>query len=404
MSSRRTLARIAATTAVAVCLSAGVAEASRNPGAVFLLIWPTARTTALAGAMTGLADDQDAACWNPGGLGFQQSLGGCLSGGSWLPGLYPGMYYTYASAGYGTVGILPGGRNLNVGLDYIYLTTGETDVVDEHGNFLGRYTTYDRAIGLHAGAQVTQQLGVGTNVKFIQSYLVPDWIWQMMPELGIDAGGTGNDVAVDLGALYQPAKYAGIGLTLVNIGPNIAYTSSGETDPLPLVLRIGGCLTPLDDQLFRVRVLLEADKILVGAFYDTTNTKPFGRKLNEELRDAWKSVAFEATFLQLFAIRAGYFEDLTGQRGGIVMRNRDGNTYHYGLGDVLTRRNLGVCRSIGVCWGIAFCYKDHVRLDVSSDAAIYDFPTSNTKVSLTVNDVVGMYEDLTSGRLLDWMP
>src|SRR5512138_925327 len=115
MSGRRTLARIAAFTAAAVCLSAGVVRASWNPGAMFLLVWPTARSTALAGAMTGLADDPDAACFNPGGLGFQQSLGGCLSGGKWLPGLYPGMYYTYASAGFGNDEILPGGRNLNVG-------------------------------------------------------------------------------------------------------------------------------------------------------------------------------------------------------------------------------------------------------------------------------------------------
>jgi hypothetical protein len=403
MLSRHALTRIAAAAAIAVCLSAGISEASRNPGATFLLIWPTARSTALAGAVTGLADDQDAAWCNPGGLGFQQSFGGCLSGGSWLPGLYPGMYYTYASAGLGTVGMLPGGKNLNVGINYTYLTTGETDVVNEHGDFLGRFRTYEMAVGLHAGAQVTSQLGVGANLKYIHSSLAPDWYWEWESGMGIDFGGTADDAAADIGALYQPAEYAGIGLSLANIGPNIAYYGSGESDPLPLMLRIGGCLTPLDNPLFRLRALLETDKIMVGVFSDTTHTKTFGRKLNEELRDAWKSVAVEATLVQFFAVRLGYFEDLTGQRGGIVLE-KEGQTYHYGLGDVLTRRNLGTYRYAGICWGIALCYKDYARLEVADDSKIYDFPTTNTKVALVVNDVVGMYEDLTAGRSLGCMP
>jgi hypothetical protein len=353
--------------------------------------------------MTGLADDQDAAFWNPGGLGFQPSFGGCLSGGSWLPGLFPGMYYTYASAGFGTVGILPGGRNLNVGIDHTYFTTGETDVLDEHGNFLGRYRTYDREIGLHAGAQVTSQLGVGMNLKYIYSFDVPLWVWKSFPEPGIDAGGTGSDVAVDIGALYLPRTDLSVGLTVANLGPDIAYKESGESDPLPLMLRIGGCLTPLNDPLFRVRGLLEVDKILVGVFYDSAHTKTFGRKLNEELRDAWKSLAVEATALQLFTFRVGYFEDLTGQRGGIVME-KDGQTYHYGLGDVLTRRGLGSYRSAGICWGAALCYKDYARIEVSDDSRIYDFPTTNAKVALVVNDIVGMWTDLTSDRPLGCMP
>jgi len=353
--------------------------------------------------VTGLADDPDAAWCNPGGLGLQQSFGGCLSGGNWLSGLYPGMYYTYANAGYSTVGILPGGRNLNVGMDYTYLTTGETDVVNEHGEFLGRFRTYEMAVGLHAGAQVTSHLGVGANLKYIHFSLGPDWYWGWENGLGIDFGGTADDVAADIGALYRPARYAGIGLTLANIGPDIAYSGTGESDPLPLMLRIGGCLTPLDNPLFRIRALLETDKILVGMFYDTTHTKTFGRKLDEELRDAWKSAAVEATLVQFFAVRLGYFEDLAGQRGGIVMV-KDGQTYHYGLGDLLTRRGLGSYRSAGICWGLALCYKDYVRLEVSDDSRIYDFPTTNTKVTLTVNDVVGIWTELTSGRLLDCMP
>ena len=38
-------------------------------GAGLLTVWPTARSTALAGALTASADDADAPFFNPGGLG-----------------------------------------------------------------------------------------------------------------------------------------------------------------------------------------------------------------------------------------------------------------------------------------------------------------------------------------------
>jgi S1-C subfamily serine protease len=347
--------------------------------------------------MAGLADDADAAYWNAGGLAFQHGLGGCWSGGTWLPGLYPGMSYTYASAGYGSVGILPGGRNLNIGIDYTYFTTGETDIVDEHGNFVGRYSSYRRAVALHAGGQVTPPLGVGMNLKYIRSYLVPDWVWKSMPELGIDAGGSGDDGAVDVGVLYRPRSSLSAGVTLANLGPSIAYTESDVSDPLPLTLRVGAGWTPLSTTLFRIRGLLEADKLLVGAFYDSTRAKPFGQKLQEELKDVWKSAAVEATVLQVFTVRAGYFEDLSGQRGGLVME-KEGQTYHYGLGDVLSRRGLGRLKSVGLCWGLGLGWKDYLHLDVSSDAAVYDFPTENVKLTLVSNDAAGLIAEI--GKVL----
>jgi len=380
-----------------------ILRASQNPGAVFLMIWPTARSTGLAGAMTALADEQDAAYWNPGGLGFQRSLGATVTGAPWLPGLYPGMFYGYASGGFGIGEPFGQGSNLNLGANVTYLTTGETDVVNERGEFLGRYTTWDAAFGIHGGLALSDKLGLGANLKYVHSFLVPEWVWKVMPELGIEAGGTGRSVAIDAGALYKPWRFLNVGVTLANLGPNISYTSSGESDPLPATLRLGLCFTPIDDPLLRVRGLVEFDKILVGMFYDTTGTKSSGRLWNEEMRDAWKSAAFEATVLQLVSARVGYFEDLTGQRGGFVME-KEGQTYHYGLGDLLTRNDLGTPKSIGLCLGLGIGYKDYARLEVSSDALIYDFKTDNWKLALTLNDLGGLMRDLSRGMSFDWLP
>lgn len=360
---------------LAVALLIGVASASQNPGAVFLMIWPAARPTALGGAFTAIADDASSVYYNQGGMAFLDGTHATLMHCNWLPGLYQGMYYEYAGVthqikGYG-----------NVGANIVYLTTGETDVVNERGEFLGRYTTFDVAVAGGYGYPVLPNLGVGIGAKFIYSFLVPEWVWKVMPELGIEQGGTGITWAVDAGALYKPFDFLNVGLALTNIGPNISYTSSGESDPLPRMLRLGVAYSPVNTKVVKVTVAPELTKILVGMFYDTTGTKPFSRKLQEELRDAWKSIGVEASFINLLHARVGYFEDLTGQRGGIVLE-KESQTYHYGLGDVLTRKNLGKFKSIGLCFGAGVEFA-RFKFDLSVDQLIYDFPTSNYKFSFS---------------------
>ena len=79
------------TTVLFLVLLVSATFARPQPGIPFLLIWPTARSTALAGAMTGLADDPDAAFFNPAGLAFQSGTGATVDYGHWLPDIYPGI-------------------------------------------------------------------------------------------------------------------------------------------------------------------------------------------------------------------------------------------------------------------------------------------------------------------------
>jgi hypothetical protein len=133
-------------------------------------------------------------------------------------------------------------------------------------------------------------------------------------------------------------------------------------------------------------------------FSDSMNTIPFGQELLRELDGAWKALAVEVTALRLLAVRIGYFEDRDWQRGGLVFRRYD-MTRHYTLYDLLTRRELGRLESVGLCWGFGVGYKDYFRIDVSSDAAIYDFPTRNWKLSLVANDIVGGIRELGQGHV-----
>lgn len=353
----------------------GTALASQNPGAVFLMIWPGARPTAMAGAFTSIADDASAMYYNPGGLGFLEGTHITVQHANWLPGLYEGMYYENLGV---THRIQSSGT---VGFNAIYLTTGETEVVNERGEFLGRYTTFDLTPGFYYGYPILPKVGVGIGAKLIYSFLVPDWVWKVMPELGIEQGGTGLTWAVDAGVLYKPFSFLNFGAAIANIGPNISYTSSGESDPLPRMLRLGFTYYPVQSGIVKVGITPEVTKILVGMFYDPEGEKSFSRMLREELRGTWKSLGIEAGFANLVFARVGYFEDLDGQRGGITLE-KDGTSRHYGLGDLLTRRNLGDFRTIGLTFGGGLEYA-RFKFDISVDQMIYDFPTSNYKFSLS---------------------
>ncbi|MGQ9678429.1 MAG: PorV/PorQ family protein [bacterium] len=351
--------------------------ASQNPGAVFLLIWPAARPTALAGAFTTISDDASSVYYNPGGLAFLNGTYATLMHCNWLPGLWPGMYYEYLGVAHDLK------ERGTAGLNVIYLTTGETDVINERGEFLGRYTTFDVSPALAYGFPVLANLGVGLSAKLIYSFLVPEWVWKVMPELGIERGGTGISWAFDAGVLYKPFDFLSLGMALANLGPNISYTSSGESDPLPRMLRVGLAYYPLKSQMFTISITPEISKIIVGVFSDST--KSFFEQLSSEWRDAWKSLGVEAgAYLGNVAgfLRMGYFEDITGQRGGIVFEREGQGTYHYPLWDVLTRRGLGNFKSLGLTLGGGIRFQ-RFQFDLGVDQFIYDFPTSNYKFSFS---------------------
>jgi len=350
-----------------------------NPGAVFLMIWPGARPTALGGAFTALADDATCTYYNVGGLGFLNSTEVTLQHASWLPGLAPegvDMYYEFLGA---TRSLKQKGT---VGLNIIYLTTGKTDVINERGEYLGEYTTFDIAATTGYGFKVIPKLSAGVSFKFIYSFLVPDWVFKAMPELGIDAGGTGTTWALDFGLLFKPFNVLSLGAALQNIGPNIAYTTSGASDPLPRMLRLGIRYQPINTNLFRLSIIPEICKVLVGMFYDPLDTLTFSQEFSYELKEAWKSFGIELTYYDLITARLGYFEDLTGARGGVKVEYDNGQDEHISLPQFLFTKHGGKFNKIGLTFGAGIQFKKFA-FDISMDHLIYDFSTSNYKLSFS---------------------
>lgn len=378
----------------ALCLASLLANPYFIPEADVgvLSVWPTARSTALAGAMTGLADEADATFFNPAGLAFQSTAKAELTDGNWLPGLYPGLCYLDAAGGAPLRFPFLRGRKAYLAGSLTYMTVGETDIVNDRGDFLGRVNNWRGVAAACAAVALTDNIGAGVSVKLVRSeYPVNDWVWLFTTDDGLETGESQTAVAADIGLLCHPSSAVSVGLAVANLGPSVqnwpdyGYLYGGA---FPRVAGLGLCWTAVDTRIIRLHVMPEMDKSLYRVFYDSTGTKTLGRKLEEQWRDVWKGVGIEATAFDLVSLRLGYLEDLTNQRGGIIYQE-DGwySPRHYGIWDVLTRKGLGQFRKVGLCWGFGVAYKGYLRFDVSSDAAIYDFPTSNWKLQLTCNDI-----------------
>uniref|UniRef100_A0A7V0Z4T1 PorV/PorQ family protein n=1 Tax=candidate division WOR-3 bacterium TaxID=2052148 RepID=A0A7V0Z4T1_UNCW3 len=316
--------------------------AAQRPGCVFLLIWPGARATAMAGAFSAIADDATACYYNQAGLAFMERQSVTLQHAPWLSGLHEGMYYEYA-------GYTKPFKNGTGGLNLIYLTTGPTDVVNPDGVYLGTYTTFDIAGALSYGFKLNPNLGIGLGWKFVYSYLVAPWVFGRMPELGIKSGGIGITYAFDTGMLYKPFEYGSLALVLHNIGPNIKYSESGASDPLPYTLRIGLKVQPVSSKIIKVRLTGEITKVLVGMFANSNNT--FFENLEYEMQEAWKGAGIEVDYFDFIQLRGGYFYDYEGKRIGFTFG--------------------GGIKASGF------------SLDVGVDEAMYDFKTTNRKFSLS---------------------
>jgi hypothetical protein len=354
------------------------------------MIWPGSRPAALGGSFTAIADDASAAYYNPGGLGFQEYRNGSFMHVNWLPGLWEGMYYEYlaVSAPFKNIGTFA--------FNGVYLTTGETTVQDGSGTIIGTYTTFDISLGLSYGRQLTPKVAVGGGLKFIYSFLVPEWVLGRLPELGMTQGGEGMSWASDLGVLYRPFNKFQLGLALQNLGPPIAFSANSDPDPLPISLRAGVSYKPLSimskdttkEQFEIVGLRLTADltKVLVGMFAidpPEVDSLTFAQELGYEISESWRSMGMEVSLYQeILTLRLGYFFDKTGARGGFLMESETGSTEHIGLFPLIAGKGEGSLKRVGVTFGAGVKYAGF-QLDVGVDELIYDFQTANRKISVS---------------------
>lgn len=213
------------------------------------------------------------------------------------------MFYSY-----GTIGRFFEELDGTVAFNFIFMNLGEFTRTAEDGRVLGKFTSNEFSLGLSYGTPITNDLGIGFQLRYIRSNLAP--VGQGQRE-----AGAGNSVGFDLGLLYKPSGYEllgvrnplSFGFNLQNVGPKITYIN--ESDPLPTNLKIGAAWKLVKDEFNDLKIAFDFQKLLVKR--DSLSADP----LPLSLVTAWKnpgvefSVGAEYWYENLFAFRAGYFTE-----------------------------------------------------------------------------------------------
>ncbi len=360
-----------------------LAFAHQEPTLQFLRFWPSARATGLAGSFTGIADDAYTAYYNPAGLPFLKEKHIALTHSNVLSGLYPGIFYeclSYSS---------PLKDKHGFGVFIPYFTNGVYRVIGPAGEPLWEDRSYCLTVAAAYGYQVKKAMGLGAAVKFIYYHGYYDYWWWWPPwddaqGVGIPVG-PGLTYAADFGVFYKPTSRFSFGFTVQNLGPKIHISDPYfSSDLLPLTFRLGIKYQPVNTKIFSLIIAPEITKDLIGMFYDPEDTLSFLQELGYELKEAWKSLGFELSIYNIFSLRLGYFEDVTGGRGGLVI-NDGGHTSHISIADFLSggkeKRN-GKFEGLGLTIGGGIKFKGF-QFDIGFDQWIYDFRAQDYKISLS---------------------
>jgi len=306
--------RLAGLAFVAVLAGHTAAYAVAESGVPSLTIPPGARANGMGEAFVAVADDATASWWNAGGLAFAKSRSLAFMHSQLVPDLATDVYYEYL--GYAS----PAGDIGVWGLSVVFLTYGESIATGPAGDFLGTFKSWEGSLNASFAMQLSESIGAGISMKFIRVDYAPAEFTQDNVE------GAGTSFAVDVGALWKMAgPRVNLGMSVTNMGPNIAFIDREQSDPLPFTARIGAAYTAISDEVSNLLITADVEQSLVWLVDDEVETR----------RSEVYHAGVEYRYVNLLAGRFGYVYDDDG----------DFSDPTYGLG---------------------FIYKDRLSLDYAN--------------------------------------
>ncbi len=99
-----------------------------------------------------------------------------------------------------------------------------------------------------------------------------------------------------------PSKKLQFGLSLQNLGPDIAFIDREQSDPLPFTGRIGIAFLPIQDEISDLILTFDLEQSLVWLIDDATDTR----------RSEIYHIGTEYKYVDLLAGRLGYIYDEDG--------------------------------------------------------------------------------------------
>lgn len=279
-------------------------------GVLFLLIPPGARQNGLGQSGASNVNDANAIYWNPGALGFVATPDHrkdiAFMHVNWLPAFnLSDLYYDYGSIAWylDDIGV--------VGFNFTFFNLGEQEITNTQGNVLGRITSYDLSLAASYGTKLSEDLGVGGNLKYIYSKLANK------DATGQSQKGYGSSVALDIGVMKKNFLISDLtfGASLANIGPKIAYVDEDQADPLPTNLRIGFTYPVYKSEFNNVSATYEINRLIVRGRRDGSD--PLYKAIFTTWTDnGWRrlghNMGIEYTYADFLALRAGSALDVAG--------------------------------------------------------------------------------------------
>jgi len=271
---------------------------------LFLTFEPGGRANGMGRAYSAIADDGFGMWWNPGATAFNRDRQIALNHIPWLQGSgLNDMFYEYLGWNqyFEDIG--------NINAHIVLLDAGTQEQTDANSLSLGSFHPFDiaGAIG-YSYELIPGILGLGANFKLIYSYLAP--------ATGLtDSEGKAFSFAFDLGSKYRNAlNVPGLDLALViqNMGPDVTFVDQEQADPPPMTLRVGAAYTVMDDPMSRLSFSAEASKMLA-------NRDPLIKRFItgwEHMDETIYGAGAEFVYLDLIALRGGYFADIAGKITG----------------------------------------------------------------------------------------
>jgi hypothetical protein len=292
-----------------------------TPAIPSLLITPDARAAGMgdAGVATPAADgDANSIFWNPGKLPFSgKDMGVSISYTPWLRQLVNDMALLNGSF-YKKIK-----NNQVIGASIHYFDQGLFQATDNNGVSLGNYNSKEYAISLSYSRKLSEKLGLGVNIKYINSTLLSGLSTTSALGFNVQPAST---VAADIG-LFHTSKSDkrwnyNWGVMIQNISGRVSYGGS-ESNFIPTNFKAGIAAVNTIDAHNKLTLTLDINKLMVptpvknsngtlsqpstaiGGILGSFGDAPDG--FGEELKEISLSLGGEYVYNDMFAARVGYF-------------------------------------------------------------------------------------------------
>lgn len=294
----------------------------------FLRISPDARAGGMGDLAIATSPDAASSFFNLGKVPFNTNPAGInVTYTPWLKNLVNDVYLASASGFYKLDDLQAVSGSLR------YFSLGNIQFTDQNGNSLGSNNPREFGLDFGYSRRLSEKVGLGVGLKYINSALAT----------GVASGGgatykAGNAVAADLGFYFNNADEDGqgfaAGAAITNLGSKIGYTdNTDQRDFIPANLGLGGTYTKVLDESNKIMFGVDLNKLLVptppvatgnipadnqafanyrsksvvSSWFSSLGDAPGG--FSEELREFSISAGAEYSYMNLFAVRAGYFHE-----------------------------------------------------------------------------------------------